>query len=243
MGTWDPMNSIQQVIGFGQISSKTTITDVTGAKTTLNSRGSYEVFIVSYSASDGSGRYAADGGGTGLEYFFELAMDMDSSAIVMAGAVGRSSKTLQWGNVKRENAMYCDESSSPVGEFKSFAIKLKTETELPYCLGSCSDGALDDMAGRAPGSGTCVAKDAFKSSRTGTSECEKCMPEKDPNGYSVIADYRLKDGKCTPITWEDKANEAGWKPCKIKAARLRRLAMKDTTADRRALAVDDKNDD
>merc|ERR1712060_996459 len=147
MGTWDPMNSIQQVIGFGQISSKTTITDVTGAKTTLNSRGSYEVFIVSYSASDGSGRYAADGGGTGLEYFFELAMDMDSSAIVMAGAVGRSSKTLQCGNVKRENAMYCDESSSPVGEFKSFAIKLKTETELPYCLGTCSDGALDVKAG------------------------------------------------------------------------------------------------
>merc|ERR1719382_674028 len=143
------MKAVQQVLGFGQIYSPTTLTDTSGATTTLNTRGSYEVFLVSYRASDGMGNYAADGGSSGLDYFFELAMDMDTENLVMAGAVGSSSKTIEWGNIKRENVMYCEESSTPVGDYKAFAVTLKTTLTLPHCVDACNStsGACDVKAG------------------------------------------------------------------------------------------------
>jgi hypothetical protein len=284
MVTWDPEQTVQQVLGFGQITSTTTLTDSTGAKTTLNARGSYEVFLVSYNATDGSGKYAVDGGSEGLEYFFELAMDMDSSAIVMAGAVGSGAKNIEWGNVKRPNAMNCEDTSSPVGNYKAFFIKLKTETEIPACLDSCDsatgnlevkaghcyidrycykhdevpmypshaclkcDANADAvkwtgpdttehcfMPGRSPGSGTCVAEGAMKRGQ----DCMQCQPAVDSASYTLHADYQIVDKKCVALTWADKANDAGWVPCSIKAARLRRLAMKPPLAVGKA----DDNDD
>jgi hypothetical protein len=138
--TWDPAADVQQVLGFGQIQGSETLTDVNGATTTLRSRGSYEVFIVSYNP-DGSGRWAADGGGSGLEYFFDISMDMLTEEIAVGGGVGYSASTLDWGNVHRDNVMYCEGSSTPVGDMKAFAVKLKTELSLPTCLQSCSNDA------------------------------------------------------------------------------------------------------
>merc|ERR1719387_791355 len=80
----------QEVFAFGQLTSTETLTDSTGKSTTLRSRGSYEVFVVAYDASDGSGKYAMDGGGTGMEYFFAMASDPDSHEIYMEARVGRS---------------------------------------------------------------------------------------------------------------------------------------------------------
>jgi len=140
MVTWDPSAEIQQVMGFGQIQGEETLTDVNGATTTLRSRGSYEVFLVSYNL-DGSGRWAADGGGSGLEYFFDIAMDSGTHDIAVAGGVGYGATTLDWGDVHRDNVMGCADSSAPVGSMKSFAVKLKTDLSLPKCLSSCSNDA------------------------------------------------------------------------------------------------------
>lgn len=288
--TWDPTDPIQQVLGLGQIQSEETLTDKNGAKTTLNVRGSYEVFLVSYNP-DGSGRYAVDGGSEGLEYFFDLGHDMDTGDIVMAGGVGYNSKVLQWGNVKRPNVMYCDGAGTqPIESMKAFGVKLNSRYELPDCLNSCNsttgtvevktghcyigrycykddeiapytgseclkcDAGADPIgftgpdvtkhcyiAGRSPGSGTCVAEGTMKMlSRSETSDCLKCQPDVDPYSYSVAGDYRLEDDKCVAITWEDKAHAAGWVPCKITSARMRRLAMKPSLPKAKA---DDEDDE
>jgi hypothetical protein len=142
--TADPTDAIQEVVGFGQVTGSHTLTDPSGATTTLNSRGSYEVFVAAYNAADGTGKYAMDGGGTGMEYFFAFARD-PSTGDVYTGGTSRS-EYIQWGNVERKNPMYNGDpgennpdTSSPVGSSKAFAVKLKSQTEMPDCLSSCSN--------------------------------------------------------------------------------------------------------
>ena len=43
-----------EVIVFGQHTGTMTLTDHTGSSTTLRSRGSYEVYVAAYDATDGS---------------------------------------------------------------------------------------------------------------------------------------------------------------------------------------------
>jgi len=143
--TADPTASTQEVQVFGQVTGIETLTDTGGASTTLRSRGSYEVFVAAYKASDGSGKYAMDGGGTGMEYFFAFAKDPSTQELYVGGT--SRSETIWWGNVKRTNAMYDGDSgennpktSRPVGSSKAFVVKLASVTELPECLTTCNSG-------------------------------------------------------------------------------------------------------
>lgn len=95
-----------EVIGFGQITSTMTLTDSTGSKTTLSSRGSYEVFVAAFDAADGTGKWAMDGGSDGLDYFFAFASDSSTGDIYVGGASYDTPQYFQWGDVKRKNAMY-----------------------------------------------------------------------------------------------------------------------------------------
>ena len=74
-----------EVFVFGQVTGEETLTDANGLETKLRSRGSYEVFVAAYDASDGSGKYAMDGGGTGMEYFFAFACDPDTHEMYVGG--------------------------------------------------------------------------------------------------------------------------------------------------------------
>lgn len=74
-----------EVVVMGQITETETLTDASGYKVTLSSRGSYEVYVAAYDAADGTGKYAMDGGGTGMEYFFAMASDPDTHEVYFGG--------------------------------------------------------------------------------------------------------------------------------------------------------------
>jgi hypothetical protein len=141
--TADPDAVVKEVVLFGQITGEETLSDTSGASTTLHSRGSYEVFVAAYDASDGTGKYAMDGGGTGMEYFFAFARDAVTNDVYVGGT-SRSEK-ITWGNVERLNVMYNGlpgennpQTQTAVGSSKAFVVKLKSQTELPDCLDACS---------------------------------------------------------------------------------------------------------
>jgi len=143
-----------EVIVFGQHTGTMTLTDTTGSETTLRSRGSYEVFVATYDATDGSGIWAVDGGGSGMEYFFAFSSDPDTHDVYIGGT--SRSEFITWGEVKRKNVMFnsystSNNGASPVGSSKAFNVKIKSTTSLPECLDTCSaDGqpkASDVKAG------------------------------------------------------------------------------------------------
>ena len=76
------------VYAYGQISGGLgeVITDATGGSMTLRSRGSYDVFVARFNATDGAGQWAIDGGGSGMEYFLGgIAADPSTHDIFVAG--------------------------------------------------------------------------------------------------------------------------------------------------------------
>jgi hypothetical protein len=172
----------QEVFAFGQLTSTETLTDTTGKTITLRSRGSYEVFAVAYDASDGKGKWAMDGGGTGMEYFFAMANDPDTHAVYIGGT--SRSEIIRWGDIKRENVMYNGQpgennpdTSSAVGSSKAIVVKLKTETTAPSCLNTCNSAfplqASDVKSGFCYIDRHCYA-DGDPAPYSG-SECRKCV--------------------------------------------------------------------
>eukprot|EP00931_Biecheleriopsis_adriatica_P018954 TRINITY_DN13071_c0_g1_i1.p1 TRINITY_DN13071_c0_g1~~TRINITY_DN13071_c0_g1_i1.p1 ORF type:complete len:779 (-),score=116.57 TRINITY_DN13071_c0_g1_i1:73-2409(-) len=181
----------KEVFAFGQITGTETLTDTSGRATTLRSRGSYEVFVVAYDATDGTGKYAMDGGGTGMEYFFAMASDPDTHDIYIGGT--SRSEYITWGVVSRKNVMYNGEpgknnpdTSSPVGSSKAFAVKLKSTLTVPSCLTTCNVAfplqASDVKSGHCYIDRHCYA-DGTSSPYSG-SECTRCDSAVDPLNWS-----------------------------------------------------------
>jgi len=181
----------QEVFAFGQLTSDETLTDTNGRTTTLRSRGSYEVFVVAYDATDGSGKYAMDGGGTGMEYFFAMASDPVTHDIYVGGTT--RSEYITWGDVTRKNVMYNGQpglnnpdTSSPVGSSKAFVVKLKSTLTTPSCLTTCNSAyplqASDVKSGHCYIDRHCYA-DGTASPYSG-SECTRCDAATDPLQWS-----------------------------------------------------------
>jgi len=181
----------QEVFAFGQLTDAETLTDSNGRSTTLRSRGSYDVFVVAYDAANGGGRYAMDGGGTGMEYFFAMANDPDTHDIYIGG--NSRSEYMEWGDVKRKNAMYNGQpgknnpdASSPVGSSKAFVVKLKSTLTEPSCLTQCNSAyplqASDVKSGHCYIDRHCYANGT--ASPYSGSECTKCDAAADPLSWS-----------------------------------------------------------
>jgi len=195
----------QEVFAFGQLTSDETLTDTNGRTTTLRSRGSYEVFVVAYDATDGSGKYAMDGGGTGMEYFFAMASDPVTHDIYVGGTT--RSEYITWGDVTRKNVMYNGQpglnnpdTSSPVGSSKAFVVKLKSTLTPPSCLTTCNSAyplqASDVASGYCYIDRHCYADGA--SSPYSGSECRKCNAAVDPLQWSSpdTSDACFINGAC-----------------------------------------------
>lgn len=181
----------KEVFAFGQVTGTETLTDTNGRTTTLRSRGSYEVFVVAYDAADGSGKYAMDGGGTGMEYFFAMASDPDTHDIYIGGT--SRSEFITWGDVKRKNVMYNGQpglnnpdTNSPVGSSKALAVKLKSTLTPPSCLTTCNSAyplqASDVKSGHCYIDRHCYA-DGTSSPYSGF-ECTHCNAAVDPLQWS-----------------------------------------------------------
>ena len=133
-------NDGTQVTTFGQINegAPLTLTDSAGSATTVTSRGSYEVFVATYDAADGTGKWAMDGGSDGLDYFFAFGIDLDTNDIYVGGGVYDTPEEFQWGDVKRKNVMYQYKPSSDisgyVGTTKAFTAQIKSSKSPPSCL-------------------------------------------------------------------------------------------------------------
>jgi len=156
-----------------------TLTDANGATTTLRSHGSYDVFVSAYDASDGGGRWAMDGGGTGMEYFFAMASDPVTHAVYVGGT--SRSEVIRWGDVSRNNVMYNGDpgqnnpdTGSAVGSSKAFVAKLSSTLTTPSCLSTCSTPpvAADVLSGFCYIDRHCYADGAF--SPYDGHECHKC---------------------------------------------------------------------
>jgi hypothetical protein len=176
-----------EVFAFGQLTGTETLTDANGRMVTLRSRGSYEVFVVAYDASDGSGKYAMDGGGTGMEYFFAMASDPDTHAIYIGGTT--RSEYITWGDVTRKNVMYNGQpgennpdTSSAVGSSKAFVVKLTSTLTTPSCLSTCNSAfplqASDVKSGYCYIDRHCYS-DGTSSPYSGE-ECTKCEADVNP---------------------------------------------------------------
>merc|ERR1719356_1017976 len=181
----------EEIFAFGQLTGTETLTDANGRTTTLRTRGSYEVFVVAYDATDGSGKYAVDGGGTGMEYFFAMASDPDTHEIYIGGT--SRSEYITWGDVVRKNVMYNGQpglnnpdTHSPVGSSKAFVVKLQSTPSLPSCLTTCNTAfplqASDVKSGHCYIDRHCYA-DGTSSPYSGF-ECTKCNAAVDPLQWS-----------------------------------------------------------
>jgi hypothetical protein len=141
------------VVVFGQVSGGDLVltNDATGATTTLRTRGSYDVYMAVFDAADGRGKYATDGGGNGMEYFFAFAKDSETNAVYIGGT-SRSQK-MHWGNITRDNVMQPSGVSSrtPVGSSKAFVVKMESTLEKPYCVSTCETDRAMVAADVAPG--------------------------------------------------------------------------------------------
>ena len=153
--TQDPNAAIQEVLVVGTISGTGTVTftDTAGTSTTVRSRGSNDGFVAAYDATAGTGKYAIDMGGDGMEWVWNFATD-PTTGDIYAGGYTRS-ENLMLGDIERENQMYNgdegqsnSDTSSSVGSNKAVAYKLKTKAELPSCLDSCAaSGGFSVKAG------------------------------------------------------------------------------------------------
>jgi len=182
----------KEVFAFGQTTGSETLTDANGRTTTLRTQGSYDVFVLAYNAADGSGKYATNGGGTGMEYFFAMASDPDTHDIYLGGT--SRSEMIGWGDFMRKNVMYNGQpgknnpdTSSAVGSSKAFAVKLSSTLTLPSCLTKCNDAfplqASDVKSGHCYIDRHCYA-DGTSSPYSGF-ECTKCDASTDPLKWSA----------------------------------------------------------
>jgi len=131
-----------EVFVFGQVTGQETLTDSLGATTTFTTHGSYDIFVAAFSQA-GVGKYTTHGGGTGMEYFFAMAVDPMTDAIYVGG--NTRSEKITWGEITRNNPMYNGDAgennpdtSSAVGSSKAIVIKIKTTDTLPSCLNTCT---------------------------------------------------------------------------------------------------------
>ena len=125
---------------YGQVSGMNayTLTDAEGESTTLKSRGSYDVFVAKMKASDGTGVWAIDGGGDGMEYFH--GMGMDSLGNILVSGYSRS-KDFAFGATTMANTKHNSVTGGRSTSNTVMTIQLSSSGTLPSCLSSCTEGA------------------------------------------------------------------------------------------------------
>ena len=149
---------------------------------TLRSRGSTDTFVAKLLASDGSGVWAIDAGGSGMEY--PWGFDVDSTgATYLAGLT--NSETVSFGGVSKTNAMHKDNGGD--GNYQLFLAKLGATEALPSCLSSCPAGVPTVAPNKCFIDGACY--DHGDTSPYGNLQCLSC-------------DYATSS-----TTWEFKAQE------------------------------------
>jgi hypothetical protein len=196
------------VVHGSQSGGVVTLHDSADSQTDLRTRGQFDVYVAAFHAADGTGKWAMDGGGDGLDYFFAFGSDPDSGDIYVGGAVYDTPEYFQWGDVKRKNAhRQYDPSGTPqpgsnyIGTRKAFVAKLKSTTSLPTCVTTCSASfgkpqASDVKAGHCYIDRQCYTEGEF--SPYADHGCMKCNPTMDAMEWSGpdTTSHCFIGGKC-----------------------------------------------
>ena len=76
-----------EVVVHGSVSGSGAVklVDSANSEIELRTRGSMEVFVAAFDGTTGQGKWAVDGGGTGMEYMFSMAVDPDTHDIYVGG--------------------------------------------------------------------------------------------------------------------------------------------------------------
>ena len=76
-----------EVVVHGSVSGSGAVklVDSANSEIELRTRGSFEVFVAAFDGTTGKGKWAMDGGGTGMEYMFSMAVDPDTHDIYVGG--------------------------------------------------------------------------------------------------------------------------------------------------------------
>jgi hypothetical protein len=110
-----------------------TLTDTGGATTTMRSRGSWDLIAMKYSAVDGTGIYALDGGGDGMEYFHGFGMNSQGDMLI--SGYSRSS-SFHFGDHSLPNNQTLANGGD--GQNKVFTIQVNAAASTPSCIASCA---------------------------------------------------------------------------------------------------------
>merc|ERR1719149_371139 len=257
-----------EVVVHGSVSgSAVTLVDSANSEIELRTRGSYEVFVAAFDGTTGKGKWAIDGGGTGMEYMFSMAVDPDTRDVYVGGT--SRSEYITWGDVKRKNVMvngYSDGSLgsqglSPVGSSKAFTVQIKSTTSLPSCLTTCSASAglgvqaSDVKAGHCFIGGKCVAEGTHGKVQTGMGRwgptygpdpCTKCIPSVSGAAYSPVAENgcMLDMATFTAACYDDQGNMTMTETDKVqlmadKASMTTTVATRDATITTHANTIKD----
>merc|ERR1740133_609773 len=220
--------SSAEIVVHGSITGSPVILhDSADSQITLRTRGSYDVYVAAFDAADGTGKWAMDGGGGGLDYFFAFSSDPDTHDIYVGGAVYNTPEYFQWGDVKRKNAhrQYAPSSeiSGYVSTQKAFVAKLKSTTTLPTCLTTCSVAfgkpqASDVKAGHCYINRFCYKEGEF--SPYADHGCMKCDPTMDAMEWSgpVTTSSCFIGNKCIASVSGTAYSPVAEKGCKLDMA-------------------------
>lgn len=203
-----------EVLLMGQHVNDITIADVEGETANMKSFGDYDVWVASYDATTGAGKWAFDAGssevgsGTG-DYCFASGADPVSGAMYVACGVYDGPERFVWGERSRLNAFHhtatqkgggAPSRNTPVGDSKAFVAKLKTTTSLPSCLSSCDEASglqeSDVMDGYCYIERYCYKDGDF--ARYPGSHCLKCNSAVNKIGWDApdTTEHCFIDGKC-----------------------------------------------
>ena len=148
------------VVIFGQTTGNLqsyTLTDAEGESTTLKSRGSWDLFVAKMKASDGTGVWAIDGGGDGMDYFHGFGMD--GTGNILVGGYSRS-KDFAFGATTKPNMKHETVTGASSTKNTFYTVQLSSSESLPSCLSSCTEGAPHNPTTGCFIDNVCVAEGA-----------------------------------------------------------------------------------
>jgi hypothetical protein len=165
---------------YGSVSSSFTLTDAQGESTTLRTKGSYDIYVAKMKASDGTGVWAIDGGGDGMDYFWGFGMQGNN---ILVSGYGRSTAA-HMGDISLTNQRHTSLTGDRATPNTMLTFSLSSTGTLPSCLSTCTE---ESVTSHVPKTGCfidnqCVEEGAFSPYEKHT--CYACRPEQSKTEWS-----------------------------------------------------------
>ena len=168
------------------------LTDATGKSQTLRSRGSWDLIAIKLDATDGSGVWAIDGGGDGMEYFHGFGMTGNDQILISGYS---RSNSFHFGDHSLTNAQSAANGGDGLNKMFTVGISATSQTP-PPCISSCSNGIPVVGSGKCFIDQHCYSDDDF--STYAEHGCYKCDADASQFEWTgpATSGHCFFDGKC-----------------------------------------------